>query len=210
MKARDCMGALALLSCTGCFVHVWPESRDPTSYAQEKERETCPATGPPDYPPGLFDPQVVRAVDPLYATVQSGRSDQAINLVGVTLRLRLPARETSEDVEGLLTCHYARRELGRDGEPAPENDPYWVPGRRLRISTEFGGGVLRVLVKAEDLETAKELLRRATAFEQTREPLPPNELRKIVGLPRPCARLAMFLQAAVQSGSCKAQATRGE
>jgi len=164
MRAHPRLLALLLLPSAACVVHLWPESADPAREAEERERDACPIA--PEYPPGLFDPRNTRDVEPLYATVQSGRSGEAVHLIGVTLRVHLPLGTTSENVASLLTCHNARRELRREGEPAPVDDPYWVPGRRLTISTEFEKGILRVLVRTDDFETAKELLRRATAFQK--------------------------------------------
>ena len=166
MRTRTCLAAISLLSCAACFLpfRLFPESRDPRHEAQQRERDTCPPSGPPDYPSGLFDPRTVNEVAPLYATMSSGRSGTEKRLIGVTLRLRPLASITSEYVESMLNCHNARRELGRAGEPSLDHDPYWVPGRQIHISADFEHGVLRILLKGPDLDTAKELLRRATLF----------------------------------------------
>ena len=154
MRIQWSIAALFLLPATSCFARLWPESHDPIREAEKRERDPCPAA--PDYPPGLFNPRATTSVEPLYATVQSGRSGEATSLVGIVLRVKLPPGTTSDG-----------RELGRAGEPAPLDGPYWVPGRLLAISTHFESGVLRVAVRSTDLETAKELLRRAAAFQKS-------------------------------------------
>ena len=43
-------------------------------------------------------------------------------------------------------------------------DPYWAPGRVVRISVEFDEGVTQVRVEGKDFATAKEILTRARLF----------------------------------------------
>ena len=139
-----------------------PASRDPLSDAEHREKEVCPR-GEPNYPAGLFSPDSISAVAPLYYT-KSERGYQGQYLFGATITLRPFPGVSSQELEWMLDCHAARSQLKRTGEPVVANDPYWVPGHVVRISVEFDEGVTRIKVEGKDFATAQEILRRAEAF----------------------------------------------
>jgi hypothetical protein len=142
-----------------------PEAHDSVREARERERDTCPPGDKPEYPASLFDSRFVIRVEGLYSTVQSGRSGEAVNLLGASIYVKLVAAGSPELLEALLNCHNARSELERPGEPVLKEDPYWLRGRTLDISVRHDGNAYRVDIKAKDLQTAQEILRRARAFQ---------------------------------------------
>jgi hypothetical protein len=145
----------------GCW-EMLPASKDPIRDAEHHERATC-TDATPSYPANLFSPGSVISVDPLYF-IRSEHGNQAQHLSGVTIALRPFPGVTSQDLERFLTCHAARSQLGRAGEPMIPNDPYWAPGHPVRITVEFEEGALRVQIEGTDFEGAKAILKRATAF----------------------------------------------
>jgi hypothetical protein len=161
-KGGPFSGLLLLLTLTaGCW-DMLPASRDPISDAEHREKQVCPS-GAPNYPQDLFSPSSVSAVAPLYYT-KSQRGYQGQYLFGATLTLRPLPGVTAQELEWMLNCHAVRSQLKRTGEPVIPNDPYWVPGRVVRISVDFDEGVTRVKVEGRDFATAKEVLTRAFAF----------------------------------------------
>ena len=148
-----------------------PASRDPLNDAEHREREVCPR-GEPVYPAGLFSPDSVSAVAPLYYT-KSERGYQGQYLFGATITLRPLPGANAQELEWMLDCHAARSQLHWRGEPVVPNDPYWVPGHVVRISVAFEEGVTQVKIEGKDFATAKEILVRARAF--IGEPSPDNE-----------------------------------
>lgn len=167
MKTQAYLACATLVSCAGCVSRLFvPDSHDAAQEAKDRERDTCPPVEAPEYPVGLFDPRSVTRVTPLYATVQSGRSGEATHLLGAIVYMKPLKGSSAEFLEALLNCHNARRELDRPGEPAPEEDPYWVRGRKLEIKVRFESSAFRVDVRGYDLETSQEILRRATAFQK--------------------------------------------
>jgi hypothetical protein len=151
----------AVIALSGCW-DLLPASRDATRDAEHREPEVC---GPsrPSYPEGLFSPDSVVSVSPLYFT-KSVRGDQEQELLGVTLVIRPFPAVSSQELERMLNCHAARSQLRKVGEPTVANDPYWVPGHVVRISVDFDEGVTKVKVEGRDFTTAKEILARARAF----------------------------------------------
>lgn len=155
---------VALLTLApGCAV-LLPGARDPKREAEGKERSTCPLGKDLGYPMDLFDGRSVVTVKPLYSMVRSARTGPEYRLSGATIELRPFPGFSSESLEGLLNCHNARSELARPGEPIVPNDPYWVAGQDVSVSVRSESGALRAEIRASDLETAKEVLRRASAF----------------------------------------------
>ena len=147
----------------GCAVFL-PSKRDAKAVAETQERNTCPAGAAPEYPAELFDPQSVVSVKPLYTLASTARSGAEYRLGGAIIQLRPIPSLSSESIESLLNCHNARSELKRAGEPRIENDPYWVPGQPVDIAVRSERGEVRAEVKSSDVNTAQEILRRATAF----------------------------------------------
>jgi len=165
VNARACLAGALLMASAGCVSRLFvPEAHDSVREARERERDTCPPGDKPEYPASLFDSRFIIRVEGLYSTVQSGRSGEASHLWGATLYVKVTAGGSAELLEALLNCHNARSELDRPGEPVLEEDPYWLRGRTLDISVRHDSNVYRVDVKAKDLPTAQEILRRARAF----------------------------------------------
>jgi hypothetical protein len=161
---------VALLAlASGCALML-PPARDSKREAEQKERSTCPLGKAPQYPIELLDGSSVVIVKPLYSMVRSARTGPEYRLSGATIQLRPFPALSSESLESLLNCHNARSELARAGEPIIPNDPYWVAGQDVRVSVRSESGGLRAEVRASDLETAKEILRRATAFATLTDP----------------------------------------
>jgi len=144
-----------------------PSKRDAKVVAESQERATCPAGDAPDYPAELFDPQSVVSVKPLYTLASTARTGPEYRLSGAIIQLRPILSLSSQGIESLLNCHNARSELRRAGEPSIENDPYWVPGQPVDISVRSERGEVHAEVKSSDVNTAQEILRRATAFGQS-------------------------------------------
>jgi hypothetical protein len=152
-----------LMLAPGCAL-LLPSARDSKREAEDKERSTCPLGKGPEYPMELLDGRSVVTVKPLYSMVRSARTGPEYRLSGATIQLRPFPAFSSESLESLLNCHNARSELARPGEPSVPNDPYWVAGQDVRVSVRSESGGLRAEVRASDLDAAKEVLRRATAF----------------------------------------------
>lgn len=141
-----------------------PSQRDPAHEAEKKEHATCPLGKPPDYPPELFDARSVVSVKPLYLMVRAARTGPEYRLTGAAIQLRPIPAFSSERLESVLNCHNARSELARPGEPRVQDDPYWIAGQPIDVSVRSESGAIRAEVRTSDLDTAKEILRRATAF----------------------------------------------
>jgi len=155
---------ITLLAVTCGCAAMLPAQRDPAREAEQKEHATCPLGEEPDYPAELFDPRSVVGVKPLYAMVNAARNGPEYRLTGAAIQLKPIPSLSSEHLESVLNCHNARSELSRSGEPVVPDDPYWIPGRLTEISVRSDSGVLRAEVHASDVDTAKEILRRALAF----------------------------------------------
>lgn len=162
------LGAV-VASTTGCW-ELLPASRDPLEDAQHHEEEAC-GGATPSYPQGFLSRSSVLGVEPDYLTA-SEHGNQSLYLVGSTLAVRAFPGVSSEELERLLVCHAARSQLGRAGEPAVANDPFWTPGHAVKISVDFAEGATRIHVRSKDPEGAKLLLEQARAF--VREPVPPS------------------------------------
>jgi hypothetical protein len=158
-----------LTLASGCAL-LLPPARDSKREAEQKERSTCPLGKAPQYPIELLDGRSVVTVKPLYSMVRAARTGPEYRLSGATIRLRPFPALSSEALESLLNCHNARSELARPGEPAIPNDPYWVAGQDVRVSVRSESGALSAEVRATDLDAAKEVLRRATAFATLTDP----------------------------------------
>jgi hypothetical protein len=154
--------AAALLFASACATFM-PALRDPREVAQERERTACARNA--TALPALFDPSSVVRVEPLTSSLRSGRSGYESRLNGARIVLAPIPNTTAEWVESVLLCHNARRTLERPGEPDILDDPYWIENRVLDLSARSEEGGLTVLVRADDFETASEILRRARAFQ---------------------------------------------
>jgi hypothetical protein len=159
---RQSVITLLVVTC-GCAAML-PAQRDPAREAEQKERATCPLGEEPDYPAELFDARSVVGVKPLYSMVNAARNGPEYRLTGAAIQLKPIPSLSSEHLESVLNCHNARSELARSGEPVVPDDPYWIPGQLTEVSVRSESGVLRAEVRASDIDTAKEILRRALAF----------------------------------------------
>lgn len=155
-------GALSVLSF-GCATMV-PPQRDPAREAEQKEHATCPLGKAPAYPAELFDARSIVSVKPLYAMVSAARTGPEYRLTGAAIQLRPIDSFSSQRLETVLNCHNARSELARPGEPVVQDDPYWIAGEPVEVSVRTDSGALLAEVKTKNVDTAKEILRRATAF----------------------------------------------
>jgi hypothetical protein len=164
VRAAQPLLCLALLTLsTGCW-DLLPASRDPKADAEHRMHELCPGAMP-KYPDGLFNPESVVSVAPLYYT-KSERGYQGQYLFGAIVTLRPFPGVTTQELEWMLNCHSARCQLQQPGEPCAPNDPYWVPGKVVRISVDFDEGLCKVKVEGKDFPASKEALSRAVAFSQ--------------------------------------------
>jgi hypothetical protein len=154
--------AVALFSLLGCA--SLSVQRGSHQVALDREHRTCPAEGAPSYPPALFDAASVVRVEPVYIQVNNGRQGLESRLVGTKVTLRPFPSLSAEGLASLLTCHSARCELGRPGEPVVAEDPYCVPGRSFELDARVVDGSPQVEMRSTEFVTAQELLRRATAF----------------------------------------------
>lgn len=152
---------MGFLVATGCW-EMLPASKDPVLDAAHREPRVC-SPGGSEYPPELFSPQSVLSVSPLYFSRHEHGNPQA-HLLGATLTLRPFPGVSSQELERMLSCHVARSELRRPGEPEVPNDPFWAPGHVVRITVSFEEGATSVQIEGRDFDGAKAILDRAQAF----------------------------------------------
>ena len=155
-----CFSAALALPSTGCAGFLFGGGhKDPLHEAARGEREMC---GGDPIDPRIYGPDVVLRVEPEEFWVQSGRSDRAVRLAGAKLHLRPLPGVTAELLARGLKCREARVVLGR--EPAAPNEPYALPDSWVKIDVSSGDGSFVVGLEAEDIDHAKVVLARASAF----------------------------------------------
>jgi hypothetical protein len=160
---------LLLVFVAGCqYNPLLPDMRTPADFARtvaprcEGFTDEAAAT--------LLSPTVIDSVEPAYAHVQSGSSQQEARLRGARLHVRPMPGFSRESIGRSLECHQSRVVLGT---AAPMNDdPYALAGRWLSINVDSEGDGFVVQVaptSRESVDVAREILARATRFATTRD-----------------------------------------
>lgn len=157
---------LATATAAGCELVDFnpPPPQTPTDKAASVERSACG----PDVDDTRLIPVVtgaaVDSVEPLYTGASGDNSGSETRLRGAVIRIRASEGVTSAWLDRALECHGAKRLLRHAPDDTLANDPFWLPGRMVDISTEPAPDSFKVAVRGESTDDAQEILIRANAY----------------------------------------------
>ncbi len=149
----------ACLSCSGVPFLV-PDTRTAADHAHEVEPK-CRDFGETVVEPVLA-PGVIDSVEPAYSYVKSGPVDREARLRGARIRVKPLAGFSKEAIARSVECHEARVVLGQAA--ARVDDPYVLPGHWIDIDVESEGDGFAILVRADEIGIARQLLARAQRY----------------------------------------------
>ncbi|HEX8795267.1 MAG TPA: hypothetical protein VF765_30170 [Polyangiaceae bacterium] len=110
----------------------------------------------------MLGPSAIDAVEPAYSYVKSGPVDREARLRGARIRIKPLAGFSKETIARSVECHEARVVLGRAAAGA--DDPYVLPDHWLDIDVESEGDGFAVLVRTEEMDSARQVLSRAQRY----------------------------------------------
>lgn len=151
--------AACLVACSGVPFLV-PDTRTAADHAHELEPK-CRDFGETVVAPVLA-PGVIDSVEPAYSYVKSGPVDREARLRGARIHIKPLAGFSKETIARSVECHEARVVLGQ--APARVDDPYVLPGHWIDIDVESEGDGFAILVRADEMDIARELLARAQRY----------------------------------------------
>jgi hypothetical protein len=151
-----------LCNVAGCHIPgLIPDTSTPADHAREIEPR-CEGFAEERIAP-LLSASTFDAVEPAYSYVKSGPDDHEARLRGARLKVKpLPAFSSKEALARVVECHEARVTLGRVAAPA--DDPYVLPGYWLDVDVDSEGDGFVVLVRADGIHAAQQVLERARRF----------------------------------------------
>lgn len=152
-----------LVACSGVPLLV-PDTRTAADHAREVQPK-CRDFGEAAASQ-MLAPSSIDAVEPAYSYVNSGPVDREPRLRGARIRIKPLAGFSKETIARNLECHEARVLLGQ--VPAPTDDPYVLPDHWLDIDVESEGDGFAVLVRTDEMDTARQLLARAQRYVSAR------------------------------------------
>jgi hypothetical protein len=151
--------AVCLVGCSGVPFLV-PDTRTPADRARGIEPK-CRDFGESAVAP-MLAPGAIDAVEPAYSYVSSGPSDREARLRGARIHIKPLAGFSKETIARGVECHEARVVLGQ-ASPSVD-DPYVMPDHWLDIDVESEGDGFAVLVRTDEMDTARQVLARAQRF----------------------------------------------
>jgi hypothetical protein len=159
--------ASALLGACSYFV---PDTRTPTDQAKAVEPKCRTAAA--DEAAAVAIAGNIERVEPSYARVLGGPNASEARLRGARIHLRPMAGATRESLTRALECHEARVTLGAT---AATDDPYFLPGRWLKIEVASEDDGFVASVETDDHDVAQAVLDRARRYLAARTPRAPSE-----------------------------------
>jgi hypothetical protein len=160
-RARPAVWAVALACLTSCsLLKLLPDTRTAAEHARDVVPR-CSAFSE-EAIGTVVAPSLVETVEPAYSYVSSGPADREARLRGAHIHLRPAPGVSRESLQRSLECHQAHVLLGT--APARDADPYFSPGVWLDIDADSEGDGFIVAVQTNDLDQAKDVLRRARLF----------------------------------------------
>jgi hypothetical protein len=154
------VAAWACLCIAGCSLSPILGVRTPAERAHELEPR-CARFSDEAIARALA-PALVESVEPAYSYVSSGPIDRQARLRGARVHLRPVSDMSRESLERSLECHQARVVIGTAKELV--SDPYVLPGRWVDLDTDSEGDGFVVVIKADAVSDARDVLARARRF----------------------------------------------
>jgi hypothetical protein len=151
--------SVCLVACSG-VPFLMPDSRTAADRAHQIEPK-CKDFGEAAVAP-MLAPSAIDAVEPAYSYVNSGPVDREARLRGARIRIKPLAGFSKETIARSVECHEARVVLGQAS--APTDDPYVMPQHWLDIDVESEGDGFAVLVRTDEMDTARQVLARAQRY----------------------------------------------
>lgn len=159
MARRVLLFAACFVACSG-VPFLSPDTRTAADHAHEVEPK-CKDFGESAVAP-LLAPGAIDGVEPAYSYVKSGPVDREARLRGARIRIKPLAGFSKETIARSVECHQARVILGE--ATAAVDDPYVLPGHWADIDVESEGDGFAVLVRADEMDVARQLLARAQRY----------------------------------------------
>jgi hypothetical protein len=147
-----------------------PDMRTAADHAHEVEARCKTEPGRP-----VDETLPVSAIDsvrPAYSYVHSGPVDPEARLRGASIHVRPLPGMGKESLGRTLECHQVAVTLG--GLPLAADDPYVLPDRWLDIDVDSDRDGFVVQVRADDFESARQVLDRAKLFYARKSAAPPG------------------------------------
>jgi hypothetical protein len=171
--ARRCGVAVALLAIASSAACANSASsvKSPSDQAAELVRTRCAANTDEAALAPVLDGTAIESVEPLYNQGGGGgRVGQFAQLTGTAITVHALPGISAEWLTLALECHSARRVVGSIPAGAAPNDPFWLPGRTVKIEAQSVHGGFRVEVRGADPAEGRQVLDRAKAFTETASP----------------------------------------
>jgi hypothetical protein len=115
----------------------------------------------------ILSGQAVRGVEPLYATIEGGKSGEEAHLRGAILTVSALPGMTAEWLDRELECHSASVVLGQ--VKATPDDPFWLPASTVDIDVRPGKDGFVIGVAGYSSADARQILERARSFAKAKE-----------------------------------------
>ena len=161
-----CGGAAlaACLLCTGC-AGVPMHERSAGEVAAALEQRHCGGNADEAALAPVLSGAAVETWERAYSSVPAhGGEGTHRRLAGAAFTVRAVKGYSAEWLDRALTCHSARRALGRLPPEGEAQDPFSLPGKTVDIRVESTGEGFLVEARSPDVAEASEIVARARAF----------------------------------------------
>jgi hypothetical protein len=149
-----------------------PSARTPADQAAFMERTRCASDDDDKALAPVLSGDAVQRVQPLYSTVEGAKTGPQSELRGATVTVAALPGLTAEWLDRALECHSAKEMLGH--EPAPSDDPFWLPGSSVDIDVTSDRDGFNVAITAYSANDARQILTRANAFAKSKASAAPK------------------------------------
>jgi hypothetical protein len=139
-----------------------PSARTPADQAAFMERTRCASDDDDKTIAPVLNGSALQRIEPLYGTIGGAKSGPMPELRGVTVIVVALPGVTAEWLDRALECHSAKEVLGH--EPAPSDDPFWLPGSAVNIDVTSDRDGFNVSIIGYSANDAQLILARATSF----------------------------------------------
>jgi hypothetical protein len=163
MRSLALVLVLVLVACGG-VPFLTPDMRTAADRAREIEPRCKNFTE--ESSKAMLSPDAIDSVEVAYSYVQSGPVSREARFRGAHLHVKPLPGFSREALTRGLECHEARVLLGEVGPRA--DDPYVVAEHWLDIDVDSEGDGFAVLVRTDEMETARLVYQRAQRFVATR------------------------------------------
>jgi hypothetical protein len=137
-------------------------ARTPADLAAFMERTRCASDDDDKAIAPVLNGSAVQRIEPLLGTIGGAKSGPMPELRGVTVIVVALPGITAEWLDRALECHSAKEVLGH--EPAPSDDPFWLPGSFVNIDVTSDRDGFNVAIIGYSANDAQQILARSTSF----------------------------------------------